>query len=184
MHSQFASTLRKRRFALFAASLFTAAGIALAVEPDAAFARWLGKEITIESASVDGLMPVGGKLTFVFDSEENTVRVCTRQASNQRFQWRMDMTPGCNVALAVTRGQRYCTLEDVKAGNAEVLSACHRLRSRDIALRPSRVRDVVELHDVIVFPLESTGPKLSVAILIDSPARVTDGGVIVGGTSK
>jgi hypothetical protein len=181
MHSHYKSHTIGRSRALIVALLLALAGIAMAVEPDGAFARWLGKEITIESASVDGLMPVGGKLTFVFDSEDNTVRICTRQASNQRFQWRMDLAPGCNVALAVTRGERYCTLEDVKAGNAEVLSACHRLRSRDVALRPSRVNDAVELHDVIVFPLASQGPKVSVAILIDSPARVTDGGIVVGG---
>jgi hypothetical protein len=183
MRFQYPRTLRKTGLAAFAAAVLLGAGIAVAVEPDSAFSRWLGKEITIESASIDGLMPVGGKLTFVFDSEDNTVRVCTRQASNQRGQWRMDMSPGCNVALAVTRGQRYCTIEDVKAGNAEVLSGCHRLRSRDIALRPSRVKDAVELHDVIVFPVENASGKLSVAILVDSPARVTDGGIIIG-TSK
>jgi hypothetical protein len=72
-------------------------------------------------------------------------------------------------------------VEDVKAGNAEVLSACHRLRSRDVALRPSKIRGGIELHDVIVFPVDGGQPGvLSVAILIDSPSRVTDGGVVVG----
>lgn len=154
---------------------------AMAAEPEGAIERWLGTEITIESSSVNDLMPVGGKLTLIFDSEDNTVRVCTRTAPNQRGPWRMDMMPGCNVALVVTKAQRYCTVEDVKAGNAEVLSACHRLRSHDVALRPSRVKGAIELHDVIVFPVESSGNrKLGVAILIDSPSRVTDGGVVVG----
>ena len=40
----------------------------------------------------------------------------------------------------VTRGQRYCTLEDVKAGNAEVLAACHRLRSQDVAMSPKAAK--------------------------------------------
>lgn len=173
--------IRTTGMASVAAAVILGAVAAVAAEPDNAFTRWLGTEITIDSSSVNDLMPVGGKLTLVFDSEDNTVRVCTRSVPNQRGSWRMDMAPGCNVALAVTRGQRYCTVEDVKAGNAEVLSACHRLRSRDIALRPSRVKGAVELHDVIVFPVEAaTDGKLGIAILVDSPARVTDGGVIVG----
>jgi hypothetical protein len=173
--------LKIRGMAVFTAALLLGTIAARAAEPDASIARWLGKEITIESSSVNDLMPVGGKLTFIFDSEDNTVRVCTRQTASQRGPWRMDMAPGCNVALVVTPGQRYCTIEDVKAGNAEVLSACHRLRSHDIALRPSRVRGAVELHDVIVFPVEGTTPgSLSIAILVDSPSRVTDGGTVIG----
>jgi len=165
-----------------AALLLSGATIATAAEPDAAVSRWLGKEITIESSSVNDLMPIGGKLTFVFDSEDNAVRICTRTVASQKGPWRMDMAAGCNVALSVTRGQRYCTIEDVKAGNAEVLSGCHRLRSHDVALRPAAVKGTIELHDVIVFPLEGgQDGKLGVAILVDSPARVTDGGVIIGG---
>ena len=94
----------------------------------------------------------------------------------------MDMAPGCNVALTFTRGERYCSIEDVKAGNAEVLSSCHRLRSKDVALRPAKAKGTVELHDVIVFPVTAgaTG-KQSISILVDSPSRVTEGGVIIGG---
>jgi hypothetical protein len=181
MYCQFVRKLRKAGVAALAAVCMSA-GIAAAAEPDAAVERWLGKEITIESSSVNDLMPVGGKLTFVFDSEDDTVRICTRTVSSQRAPWRMDMVPGCNVALNITRGERYCTVEDVKAGNAEVLSVCHRMRSHDIALRPSKVRGAVELHDVIVFPVQPTADgKLSIAILIDSPSRVTDGGIVIGG---
>jgi len=170
-----------RGMAAFAAALLLGAVAARAAEPDASIAPWIGKEITIESSSASDLMPIGGKLTFIFDSEDNTVRVCTRQSASQRGSWRMDMVPGCNVALVVTRGVRYCTIEDVKAGNAEVLSACHRLRSHDVALRPSKIKGSLELHDVIVFPVEGSTPdSLSIAILVDSPSRVTDGGIVIG----
>jgi hypothetical protein len=181
MHSQFSQKLNSGGFAALAVGLLLVAGMAAAAEPEAAVARWLGQEITIQSSSVNDLMPIGGKLTFVYDADDNAVRICTRSVPNQKGTWRMDMAPGCNVALAFTRGQRYCTIEDVKAGNAEVLSGCHRLRSHDIALRPAAVKGTVELNDVIVFPLEpGTDGKLAIAILIDSPSRVTDGGVIYG----
>lgn len=182
MHYQSVRSLKIKVMAALAAALLTGTIAADAAEPDATIKRWLGQEITIESSSVNDLMPVGGKLTFIFDSEDNTIRVCTRQSATQRGPWRMDMVPGCNVALVLTRGQRYCTVEDVKAGNAEVLSACHRLRSHDVALRPSKVKGNVELHDVIVFPVDNGQPEdLTIAILVDSPSRVTDGGIIVGG---
>ena len=92
----------------------------------------------------------------------------------------MDLAGGCNVALLFTRGTRYCSLEDVKAGDGEVLSSCHRLRSREVAMKPSASRGALELKDMIVFLLPGTGGKNSVAILVDSPARVTGDGVIVG----
>jgi len=181
MHFQSVRLLKINVLVALAIALLLGTAAAGAAEPDASITRWLGKEITIESSSLNDLMPVGGKLSFVFDAEDNAVRVCTRQTTTQRGPWRMDMVPGCNVALVLTRGDRYCTVEDVKAGNAEVLSACHRLRSHDVALRPSRVRGGVELHDVIVFPVDGgQGGKLSIAILIDSPSRVTDGGIIIG----
>ena len=180
MFIRFSRNLGRLTAAALGAAMLLSATAANAADADVAIDRWLGKEITIASASVTDLMPIGGKLTFVFDSEENTVRICTRQATAQRGQWRMDLAPGCNVALAFTRGQRYCTIEDVKAGNAEVLSACHRLRSHDVALRPSAVKGRVELHDVIVFPVEGAGSKVSIAILVDSPSRVTDGGILIG----
>jgi hypothetical protein len=180
MHTQSIRFSRVRGIAALTAALLLGT-IARAADPDSTIQSWLGKEITIQSSSAIDLMPIGGKLTFIFDSEDNTVRVCTRQASSQRGSWRMDMVPGCNVALAVTRGERYCTIEDVKAGNAEVLSACHRLRSHDVALRPSKIKGSLELHDVIVFPIEGSTPgALSIAILVDSPSRVTDGGIFIG----
>jgi hypothetical protein len=165
-----------------AVALLLGATMAAAAEPDSSIAGLLGKEITIESASGNNLMPVGGKLTFTFDADANIVRICTREVAGQKTPWRMDMAPGCNVALTLTRGDRFCTIEDVKAGNAEVLASCHRLRSKDVALRPAKAKGTVELHDVIVFPV-AAGPagKQSIAILVDSPSRVTEGGVIIGG---
>jgi hypothetical protein len=181
MHVHSIQSSKFRWMAAVAAAMLLGTVAASAAEPDSAIAPWLGKEITIQSSSTADLMPVGGKLTLVFDSEDNAVRVCTRQSASQHGPWRMDMVPGCNVALVLTRGQRYCTIEDVKAGNAEVLSACHRLRSHDIALRPSKVKGNIELHDVIVFLVDrGQGNGLAIAILVDSPSRVTDGGVIVG----
>ena len=63
----------------------------------------------------------------------------------------MDFATPCGVTLLFTRGTRYCTLDDVKTGNAEVLSSCHRLRTRDVAMRPSKVKGAVELNDMIAF---------------------------------
>jgi hypothetical protein len=181
MHGNSLRSMTTRVVTALGAALLLVAGIAVAQDSSVDIARWLGKEITIQSSSVNDLVPIGGKFTLIYDAEDNTVRICTRSVASQRGQWRMDMVPGCNVALAVTRGERFCTLEDVKAGNAEVLSACHRLRSHDIALRPSAVKGTVELNDVIVFPVEAGNDgKLGIAILIDSPSRVTDGGIIWG----
>ena len=57
----------------------------------------------------------------------------------------------CNVALNFVRGYSLLHDEDVKAGDAEVLSGCHRLRSHDVAMHPAEARGAVELHDMIVF---------------------------------
>jgi hypothetical protein len=124
-------------------------------------------------------MPTGGKLTFVFDSEDNVVRICTRNTSRQRSAWSMDFATPCGVTMLFTRGTRYCTLEDVKTGDAEVLSTCHRLRSRDIAMLPPKLKGTVELNDMIAFLIKGDGGKPVMSILVDSPARVTDGGTIV-----
>jgi len=86
----------------------------------------------------------------------------------------------CNVTLTFTRGTRYCTLEDVRTGNAEVLSACHRLRSREVALKPSGPQGAVELHDLLVFLVEGESGKHVISILVDTPARVTGEGSTVG----
>ena len=122
-----------KRLAL-AAGMLLGAAMAMADGIDPSLAGWLGREITIETSSFNDHIPVGGKLTFVYDSSDDVVRVCTRSVATQRGPWRMDLAAGCNVTLTFTRGERYCTIEDVKAGNGEVLSGCHRLRSRDVAL--------------------------------------------------
>jgi hypothetical protein len=167
------------RIWMAAASLALVSGLAGAQEatPNAALASWLGKEYTVDYSTLNDHMPTGGKLTFVFDAEENVVRICTRNSSKQRNPWRMDFATPCGVTLVFTLGTRYCSLDDVKTGNAEVLSSCHRLRSRDIAMRPSKVKGAVELNDMIAFLIQEGG-KPTMSILVDSPARVTDDGII------
>ena len=172
---------RKLGICVMTAILGFGAALAVAQErvPDDALAAWLGKEFTVNSSTLNDHMPTGGKLTFVFDSEDNIVRVCTRNSNRQRSPWNMDFATPCGVTMLFTRGTRYCTLDDVKAGNAEVLSSCHRLRSRDIAMRPSKVKGAVELNDMIAFLIKSEGGKPVMSILVDSPARVTESGVII-----
>jgi hypothetical protein len=156
------------------------AGIVVAGgDVDDALAGWLGREITIESSSIGDQIPVGGKLTFIYDSSDDVVRVCTRQVATQRRPWRSDFASPCNVSLVFTRGTRYCSLEDVKAGNGEVLSQCHRMRSREVALTQATSAGL-ELHDVIVFLHQAPNNKHVVSILVDTPARVTTGGIGVG----
>lgn len=167
-----------RGFAALAA-LLLGATLVYAGNVDNALAGWLGREITIETSSLGDQVPVGGKLTFIYDSGDDVVRVCTREVAAQRKPWRSDLAVPCGVTLTFTRGTRYCTLEDVKAGNAEVLSSCHRLRSREVALRPQTSAGI-ELHDMIVFLVEGQAGKHVISILIDSPARVTDQGTATG----
>ncbi len=181
MYKLLAAHRRKNRILALAASLLLGTGFASADDtPAQSLEGWLGREFTIESSTIDDHMPTGGKLTFVFDPSDNVVRVCTRTVATQRGPWRMDFAVPCNVALTFTAGTRYCTLEDVKAGNAEVLSGCHRLRTRDVAMRPSRVKGAVELNDMIVFLVQGEGGKRVISILVDSPARVTDNGIVIG----
>jgi hypothetical protein len=166
------------------ATLLAVATIAMAAEGvDDALAGWVGREFTIHTSNIDESIPVGGKLTFIYDSDENVVRVCTRMGPNQLRAWRSDFASPCSVTLTFTRGQRYCTIEDVHAGNAEVLSACHRLRSREVSLKPQTALGAVEIQDVLVFLVESapgSKKKHAISILVDSPARVTKDGVAVG----
>ncbi len=58
--------------ALMAAALLLGAALAAAQEaaPDDALAGWLGREFTVESSSLKDHVPIGGKLTFVFDSDD------------------------------------------------------------------------------------------------------------------
>ena len=172
---------RKIWISVTAAIFVLGAALATAQEntADDALSAWLGKEFTVTSSSTTEHMPLGGKLTFVFDSEDNVVRICTRNSNAQRSPWRMDFASPCGVTMLFTRGTRYCTLDDVKTGDAEVLSTCHRLRSRDIAMHPSKVKGSVELNDMIAFLVKGDGDKAVMSILVDSPARVTDGGNII-----
>jgi hypothetical protein len=158
----------------------TLSALAMAGDVNSNFAAWLGREITITASPVNDQIPLGGKLTFIYDPGDDVVRICTRTAPGQRGPWRMDLAGGCNVALLFTQGTRYCTLEDVNAGDGEVLSQCHRLRSREVALKPSTTRNAVELKDLLVFLLPGDRGKNSIAILIDTPSRVTGDSVVVG----
>jgi hypothetical protein len=167
-----------------ASGVLLGASIVAAGTIDASLAGWIGREITIDSSSVADQFPIGGKLTFIYDGSDDVVRICTRTGPNQRKPWRMDLASGCNTTLIFTRGTRYCTVEDVKAGDGETLSACHRLRSRDVALKPptttTTTKGAVELQDVIVFLVEAEQGKHAIAILVDTPSRVTAEGVIIG----
>jgi hypothetical protein len=179
MFSSLTSRRSGKKLAL-AAGLMLSATMAMSEGVDSSLAGWLGREITIDSSTFNDHIPVGGKLTFVYDASDDIVRVCTRSVAGQRGPWRMDLAGGCNVTLTFTRGDRYCTLADVKAGNGEVLSGCHRLRSRDVALRPSATKGAIELQDMIVFLVPGEGAKHAIAILVDSPSRVTQGGIATG----
>lgn len=148
---------------------------------DEVLAGWLGKEFTVESSSRNSQVPIGGKLTFVLDSESNLVRVCTRNSDKQNEPWRMDFATPCGVTMTFTRGTRYCSADDIKTGNAEMLASCHRLRSHDVALRTSTAKGAIELNDLVAFLVQENDGKQSMTILVDSPARMTDenSGVIV-----
>jgi hypothetical protein len=177
-------TTDRRRFGVLvmAATLLLGAGLAAGQEPspDNVLAGWLGKEFTVESSSLKDPVPIGGKLTFVFDAEANVVHVCTRNSEKQSEPWRMDFATPCGVAMTFTRGTHYCTADDVKTGDAEMLASCHRLRSRDVAIRPSKSKGAVELNDLVAFLVQGEDGKKSMTILVDSPARVTgEGGVII-----
>jgi hypothetical protein len=176
-------TIGARKIGISVMAAILATGAALAVAQDKAaddvLSEWLGKEFTVTSSTLSEHMPTGGKLTFVFDSEDNVVRVCTRNTNKQRLQWQADFATPCGVTMLFTPGTRFCTVDDVKAGNAEVLSTCHRLRSRDIAMRPSKVKGAVELNDMIAFLVKADDGSTAMSILVDSPARVTEGGVVI-----
>jgi hypothetical protein len=158
-----------------------AVGASMAAEPvDNSLSEYLGREITLDPAAESKQLPAGGKLTLVHDAKEDVVRVCTRTSPDQKSAWTHDLAKSCNVKLTFKRGERYCTVEDVKAGNGEVLSSCHRLRSSEVATSAAGKKDSAELADMIVFLLSPDKGEKSVAILIDSPARVTWEPVIIG----
>src|SRR5689334_10549920 len=58
---------------LAAALLFMGATLASAQEAktDAVLDGWLGKEFTIQTSTLNDHMPVGGKFTFIYDSDDN-----------------------------------------------------------------------------------------------------------------
>lgn len=180
MFTQFGSGAGKRALAVGAALLLGATLVSAANGIDDALAGWIGREITIHTSTIDDQIPVGGKLTFIYDSSENVVRVCTRQVPGQRKPWRSDLALPCSVTLTFTRGTRYCTLEDVKTGNGELLSSCHRMRSKEVALRPATAEGA-ELNDLLVFLVQGQNGKHVISVLVDTPSRVTTGGAVVGG---
>ena len=162
---------------LLATSLLGAT-TAMAAGPDPAFAAWLGKEMTVKTSSQSDHIPLGGKLTLVYDEEDDVIRACTRSVPAKRATWRMDLAVPCSVALNFVRGTRYCTDTDVKTGDAETLASCHRLRSHDVAMHAAAEAGAVELHDVIMFLVAPTAnSKRSLTVLLDSPSRVTHSGV-------
>jgi hypothetical protein len=170
---------------LSAASLLAVnAALAQEKQPDENLSAWLGQEFTVNASSRNEYMPDRGKLTFTYDAGKDAVHVCARNADDQEGSWKMDLSKPCGVTMAFTRGTKYCTAEDVKAGNAEVLATCHRLRSRDVALRPSQTKGAVELNDMVAFLLQETDGTKSMAILVDSPSRPTDGTVIIVRTRR
>lgn len=179
MFRQTSSGAIKRASAVGAALLFGAMLAGAGDGVDDALAGWLGREITIQRSTVADDIPVGGKLTFIYDSSDDVVRVCTRQVPSQRKPWRSDLAVPCSVTLKFTRGTRYCTVDDVNAGNAEVLSSCHRLRSKEVALKPATAQGA-ELNDLLIFLVEGTGNKHVISILVDTPSRVTSTGGATG----
>ena len=67
-------------------------------------------------------------------------------------------------------------------GEAELLASCHRLRTHDVAMRPSKAKGAVERNDMVAFLVQLENGKPAMSILVDSPARVTgDNTVIVIG---
>jgi hypothetical protein len=184
MYGKLTTDRKKFGISVMAAALLLGAALAAAQDaaPDDVLAGWLGKEFTVESSPQSTQVPVGGKLTFVLDSETNLVHVCTRNSDKQSQPWRMDFATPCGVSMSFTRGTRYCTAAEIKTGDAEVLASCHRLRTHDVALRPSTTKGAVELNDLVAFLMQESDGSQSMTILVDSPARMTSGddqGVII-----
>jgi hypothetical protein len=184
MYSKLVSGARKCACAAGAALLLGASLAVAADGADDAMANWLGREITINTTSLGEDFPAGGKLTLTYDDEKNVVRLCTRQPTDQVKPWRNDLAQSCGVTLTFKKGTRYCSVEDLKTDDAETLVNCHRLRSEEITLKPANAQ--AETHDLLVFLVKSEPGKPVIAILVDSPSRVTSGGapIIIGGHGK
>lgn len=147
---------------------------------DATLAGWLGHEVTIKATPLSEDFPAGGKLTLTYDDDGKVVRMCTRQGEGQQQPWRAELAVPCGVALTFKKGTRYCTVEDLKTDDAETLASCHRLRSEEITLKPGNSQ-TAEVHDLLVFPVKADSGKPALAIVVDSPSRVTAPIVIVTG---
>jgi hypothetical protein len=162
---------------LIAMASIAVPALANAAEAPRELAAWLGRENTVDATSLNDHLPKGAKLTLVYDEDDDVVRVCTRAVPTQSLPWREDMAKPCQVTLNFVLGQRYCTYEEVKTGNAELLAGCHRLRSNSVALHPAKdVGGALELHDVVLYLLEANGTaKRGFAFVIDSPSTVTHG---------
>src|SRR5688500_3296826 len=180
MDERTVSASKHRWVSMFAVASMLASSATWSQEkqPDENLSGWLGEEFTVEAPSRNEFMPNGGKLTFTYDAAKDAVHVCTRPVAEQQGTWKMDLSKPCGVAMTFAAGTKYCTEADVKAGNAEVLASCHRLRSRDVSLRPAQAKGTVELNDMVAFLLKDADGQRSMAILVDSPARMTDGNVI------
>lgn len=153
---------------------------AAAGEPPKEIAPWLGQENTVVSNGSEDHIPAKGKLTLIYDAKEDVVRVCTRITATQGPGWREEMAQPCEVKLNFMKGERYCKFEEVKAGNAEALVSCHRLRNTSVAMHPSgNEQEAVERHDVTFYLIEAT-EKLprSAAITLDSPSALTHFGAV------
>lgn len=181
MYGKQTTDRKKFGIPMMTAALLLGAALAVAQEPapDNVLARWLGTEFTVESSTLSDHVPKGGKLTLVFDADESVVHVCARNSSSQSEPWRMDFATPCGITMSFTRGTRYCTFDDVKTGNAEVLASCHRLRAHDVAMRPSKAKGAVELSDMVAFLVQLENGKPAISILVDSPARVTGEGDVI-----
>jgi hypothetical protein len=167
------------RMLALAAGLAASAALSAGEGADAALAPVLDKEITIDTATQSTQVPAGGKFSFKLDAKDQSVKLCTRDTPEQKGAWSQDLASGCNVTLTFTKGERYCTLEDVKAGDGEVLASCHRLRAKDVAT--AAVKGGSEMGDLLVFILPPAKDANAVAILIDSPSRVTQSPPIIVG---
>ena len=86
MYGKQTSDRKKFGISMMAAALLLGAALAAAQEPspDDVLAGWLGKEFTVQSSTLKEPVPIGGKLTFVLDTEQNVVHVCTRNTDEAK----------------------------------------------------------------------------------------------------
>ena len=153
---------KKFGISMMAAALLLGAALAAAQEPspDDVLAGWLGKEFTVESSTLNDSRADRRQAHLRLRLRGRTSCASARaMPTTQSEPWRMDFATPCGVTMTFTRGTRYCTVDDVKTGNAEVLASCHRLRTHDVAMRPSKVKGAVELNDMIAFLVQGDDGK-------------------------